>query len=235
MLDFKHILRFSVVVVILAALLFYPWTFVERTYARAFQAVNTQLFSRFWCWSAGQAVFIDLHAPDVFARVDAATPGVLDAKFRPLPPTNVLDTLVILMNHDPGGGVGQFRVTSRLLGYWPTAWLLILVFAKPLLFRRKAWALLWGMLLLHAFLAFRVSIKLLEAGFADASKKYALFRPGEFGADVLQRLHQIFVEDPTVSFIIPTVIWFLVAFTRQDWAALRELTAQGAEETEATS
>ena len=227
MLEFKHILRFSVVVVILAALLFYPWTFVERTYARAFQAVNTKLFSRFWFWSAGQAAFIDLRAKDVFEQVDAATPGVLDKKFKPPPPTNVLDTLVIVVNHEPPGGVGQFRVTSRLLGYWPTAWLLILVLAKPLILRRKAWACFWGMLLLHAFLAFRVSIKLLEAGFADPSKKYALFRPGAWGADVLQRLHQVFVEDPTVSFIIPTLIWFLVAFTADDWAAVRQLAARG--------
>lgn len=234
MLQFRQILKFSLVAVILTTLLLYPWSFVDRGYARAFQAANTQLFSRFWFWSAGQAVFIDLHAKDLVQRMDDATPGDLRTvpQLPVLRPTDVLDTLVIIMNREKPGPFGQFRIGSRQLGYWPAAWLLALILAKSLPLKRKVWALLFGMLLVHAFIAFRISIKLLEGGLAVPAKKYAVFQPGEFWSDVLKRANQIFVEDPTISFVIPTLIWFLVAFTRQDWAAVRQLAVREPDEDE---
>ncbi len=234
MLQPKQLLKFSLWTVVLTTLLLYPWSFVDRGYARAFQAVNTQLFSRFWFWSAGQAVFIDLRAKDVVQRMDDATPGDLRTvpNLPVLRPTDVLDTLVIIMNRELPGPFGQFRVGSRQIGYWPTAWLLVLILAKPLPPKRKAWAFFWGMLLVHAFIAFRVSIDLLQGGLAIPGKKYAVFHLGPFWQDALTRMNQMFVDDPTISFIVPTLIWFLVAFTRHDWAALRQLAVREPDEAE---
>lgn len=234
MLQPKQLLKFSLWTVLLTTLLLYPWSFVDRGYARAFQAVNTQLFSRFWFWKSGQAVFIDLHAKDLVQRMDDATPGDLRT-VRNLPvlrSTDVLDTLVIIMNREMPGPFGQFRLGSRQLGYWPAAWLLALILAKSLPRKRKLWALLLGMLLVHAFIAFRISIKLLEGGLALPGKKYAIFQPSEFWVGMLKRLNQIFVEDPTISFIVPTLIWFMVAFTRHDWAAVRQLAVREPDESE---
>jgi len=236
MLQFRQILQFSVIALILSALLLSPWSVVERGYARAFQAANSAFFSQFWFWSAGQAAFIDLRAKDLVKRIDDVTPGDLkNSNFRPIPPTDVLDTLVVIMNRNTPGPFGQFRIGSRQLGYWPAAWMLALIIAKPLILRRKLWALFFGMLLVHGFIAFRVSIKLLEGGLAVPGKKYALFQASPFGLDILKRMNQIFVEDPTISFVIPTLIWFLVAFTREDWAAVRQLASRGDDEPEANA
>lgn len=228
MLQPKSILKFAAATLLLSALLLYPWKSVERRYAHAFQAVNSRLFAQFWFWSAGRAVFIDLRAKDVVQRMDDATPGDLRTvrQLQVLPPTDVLDTLVLIMNREKPGPFGQFRIGSRQLGYWPAAWLLVLILAKPLPRKRKAWAVVWGMVLVHAFIAFRLSIKLLEGGLAVPTKKYAIFQPGEFMLDVLKRMNQMFVEDPTISFVVPTLIWFAVAFTRQDWSLLRQLAAR---------
>lgn len=233
MLHPKQILRFALLVGVYATVLLIPWQVVERGYAAVFRAESNFLFSRFWLWPEGRARFIDLHRSpqEVFTDIDLATPGQLPRSFRPPVAEDVRDTLVLVMNKNQPQTFGQFRISSRLVGYWPTAWLVALVLAKPMSWRRRGWGLLWGLLLVHVFLAFRLSVKLLAGGFALSGKAYALFTPSPFWADLLRRLDEVFVEDPTVSFVIPTLIWFVVAFTWKEWASWRKMFAGDDEET----
>ena len=98
---------------------------------------------------------------------------------------------------------------------------LALVLAKPLSWKRKGWAVLWGLILVHLFIALRLTLTLLKSGFA-ADKGYALFELSPFWARVLARVEGVVVDNPTVSFVVATFIWFIVAFTRREWVALRE-------------
>ena len=87
--------------------------------------------------------------------------------------------------------------------------------------RRKGKAALWGLLWLHAFIALRLTIKLAADGFG-ANKVYALFEPGEFWRDMLRRLVEVVWENPSVSFVVPTLIWFCVAFSLAEWSSFRQ-------------
>lgn len=221
MLQRNLLIRFTVLMGIYATVLLIPWGGVERSYAAAFRIGNDVLFSRFWCWSEGCARFLNLRSATLADDIDLATPGQLPRSFEAPRPDGTVDTLVLIMNRAQPSTFGQFRISSRLTGYWPTAWFLALVLAKPMPWRRRGWAMVWGLGLIHAFIAFRLSLRLLNEGFAS-SKVYALFHPSELGLDVLRRLEEVFVQNPTVSFAVPTVIWFIVAFQRAEWAALRQ-------------
>lgn len=217
----KVILRFTVLVAVYATLLLYPWSPVVHGYARCFRALNNAAFVRFWFWDDGSVRFLDLHSARLRDELDRATPGTLPASFEPLRPRGVLDTLMVLRNRRTPVVFGQLRISSRAFGYWSTAWLFALILARPMSWRRRGRSLAWGLVLVHAFVLFRISIKAAADGFG-AAKVYALFQPSEFWADLLERLRHVAVDDPTVSFVFPTFVWFVVAFNRSERAAFRQ-------------
>ena len=186
-----------------------------------FRVGNDIVFSRFWFWSEGHVRFLDLHSPDLILDLDLATPGELPRDFKPPPAEEVKDTLMVLMNRTHLGTFGLLRTSSRLVGYWPTVWLIALIVAKPLPWSRKGLALIWGLLLVHGFIALRLSLTLAHGGFG-AQKVYALFDLSPFWQDVLGRTETVMVTDPTASFVVPTLIWAVVAFRWSEWASLRE-------------
>lgn len=221
MLQRKLIIRFSLLLGLYATVLLFPWPGLERAYGRLFRGAADVLFHRFWFWQDGHARFLDLRSPHLREDIDLATPGELPPSFAPPAPTEVLDTLVLIMKRSHPSTFGELRISSRAMGYWPTAWLAALILAKPMPWSKRGRALLWGLLLIHLFIAFRLSIKLLAGGFA-AAKVYTLFHPGGFWQDVLRRLEEVVVENPTVSFAVPTIVWFIVAFGWGELAALRQ-------------
>jgi hypothetical protein len=80
---------------------------------------------------------------------------------------------------------------------------------------RRRWALFWSLVLIHVFIVLRITLTLLVNGFA-ADKKYALFHPGPFWSDVLAWSESVFLADPTVSFVVPVAVWFVVALPRSE-------------------
>ena len=67
-------------------------------------------------------------------------------------------------------------------------------------------------------IALRLTLTLSANGFA-ADKPYALFAPSAFSRDMLTRVESLISDNPTVSFVVPTVIWFLVALRGNGWVA----------------
>ena len=217
----KAILRFALTLAICAIILLIPWQVVVRGYASVFRMGGNILFSRFWIWPEGSVKFLDLESDRLYRDIDRVTAGTLPPTFQPPKAKGVLDTLMVLRNRETPASFGMLRIGSRLVGYWSIAWLLALLIAKPMSWRRRGKAALWGLLWVHAFIAVRLTIKLSADGFG-AAKKYALFAPGEFGTDMLRRLVEVFVENPSVTFVVPTFIWFLVAFDRSEWSSFRQ-------------
>lgn len=183
---------------------------VDRAYAYLFRSAGNVLFTGFWFWPEGKVRFLDLHAPDQISQINEMIPGELPAGYRPLPPEGVKDTLMVLMNRSAPGSIGQLRTSSRS-AYWPTAMLIALVLATPLSWSRRGWALLWGLLLTHVFIALRLTLTLAAGGFAVPDKVYALFHPGAFWQRILTGGQNVLSDNPTVSFVVPVFIWFLVA------------------------
>jgi hypothetical protein len=208
MLPPKRIGRFFLLAVIIYAALMTPWPGVQRGYAWAFRTGANVVFTHFWFWPDGRVRFFDLRSPEVEADIRAAVAG-LPPQYSPPRPEGVKDTLMILMNRGVPE-IGQLRTSSRYVGYGPTVVIVALVLATPLPWRRRLWALLWGLVWIHVFIVLRVTLTLTAAGFA-AEKAYALFTPSPFWRSVLVRLESLVSDNPTVSFVVPAFIWFLVA------------------------
>jgi hypothetical protein len=221
MLQPKLLARFLILLTVFCSLLMLvPWPGLKGGYSGVFRGFGNVVFARFWFWPDGRVRFLNLHSPalieDIYAELPPGRPA-----FRKPQPTAVLDTLMVLKNRTTPGQIGMLRTSARSLGYWPTAFFLALVLAKPLPWKRKGWAVLWGLVLVHLFIALRLTLTLMKSGFA-ADKAYALFELSPFWTRVLARVEGVIVDNPTVSFVVATFIWFIVAFTRREWGALRE-------------
>jgi len=221
MLPRRVILRFTCLLVVFYVLLMIPWPGWERTYGGIFRSFGDVVFRRFWFWSDGYVRFLDHRSLFLKEDIDNATPGKLKADFKVERPNDVQDTLMLTMNRRVAGTFGQLSISSRIVGYWPTAWLIALILAKPMPWPRRGWALLWGLLLIHMFIAFRLSLSLAIDRFG-ADRAYSLFHLSPFWKDVLVRAETVFVVNPTVSFVVPTFIWLIVSVRWSEWTALRD-------------
>jgi hypothetical protein len=85
-----------------------------------------------------------------------------------------------------------------------------------------------GLVLLHAFIAFRIFIFVRQGGFADPSKDYRLYSPGSFWADALRRADNVLVHDPTFNYVVPILIWVVLIVAMSIWITWRERRAEGA-------
>ena len=210
--------------------------FIDRGYAALFRSSNNVLFSSFWFWPDGRVYFLDLHADDQASRIaeivqrDAFRHQLnFDVRqfiegYSPLQTDGIKDTLMVLTNRRAPGSIGRLRTASRV-SFWPTAMIIALVLSTPIPWSRRGWGLLWGLLLIHAFIVLRMTLELMASGYAVSEEPWALFHPGAFGRLVLQGANQLIVKNTSVSFVVPVVIWFLVALRhveRPDRADLKE-------------
>ncbi|UCE60058.1 MAG: hypothetical protein JSU63_21770 [Phycisphaerales bacterium] len=218
----RVILRFSFFVLLFYTLLMIPWPGLQSAYSGAFRTGGDVFFRRFWAWSDGRVRFLDLHSEFLMEDLKSVTLVDPPPGFRLPPPTDVMDTLMVMSNRGVPGPYGVLRTSSRPVGYWPTAWMLALILAKPMSWSRRGWALLWGLLLVHVFIVVRLSLTLANNGFG-AAKSYALFEMSPFWKDVLARAETVLLTDPTATFAIATFIWLLVSVKRSEWAWLREM------------
>lgn len=205
--------RFFLTALALYALFMAPWPGVAKGYAHLFRAGGNVLFARFWFWSDASVTFLD---------PQNLRPGDLPPGTPPIPTDKGKDTLLQL-HRRAANTVGHLRTSSRPIGFGPTVVVVALILATPLHRRRKAWALAGGLLLVHAFIAFRITLLVTANGFA-ADKAYAIFQPGAFWRRVLGAMESLFADDPTVSFVVPALIWFVVSCA---WSSGAEADATG--------
>jgi hypothetical protein len=101
--------------------------------------------------------------------------------------------------------------------YIYVAFLIALIIASPVAWRRRAWALLWGLIAVHAFMAIRLA--LLVAQLLN-SKSLALLELSRFWQYLLVLSVQVFVINILPSFVVVIVLWVLLCFRRQDWLTI---------------
>jgi len=160
MLPPKLIIRFAILVVVFYSLLMIPWPGLERGYAGIFRAGGDAMFTRFWSWPAGNVRFLDLYSPTLTKDLAAAIGHDLPPNAKIAQPEGEKDTVMIMMNRDKPGTIGQLRTGSRYIAYVPIAAVIALSLATPFVWWRRILVMLWGLFWVHIFIAVRLSLTL---------------------------------------------------------------------------
>jgi len=219
MLQRRAVIWFSAIAIVVYAALSLAWAWppFERAYTAYFRAVGNVAFSQFWFWPNAEVHFFDLKSETLRTQVNAKLPANLPDHVELLKPHGEVDTLLLLQNNHVPGTPGFMRTSSSMIGFAPTAVLIALALATPIAWKRRWWLLFWGLIAMHLAIVVRLTALLLNAGFADPAKKYALFHPGGLTADIIARTRVILADNPTFSYVVAVFIWVLVLFLLQCW------------------
>lgn len=201
-LVFGFLLRLVLVYGVLAVLGFYQG---GEWYAQAFRYSGEWIFGSFW--EQGVVRFWDAQIP--------------------YPQVKYQDTAILIVNQDSLNNetnqdnipVEWILTSSRDMGYTPIALLIALILATSFSWQRKGWALLWGLVLIQVVIVFKVMILI---SFLVSDSQLGIITLSPFWYQVLSANYVIFVENFTVSYIIPILIWILVLFRRRDWEQLNQ-------------
>jgi hypothetical protein len=173
-------------------LLIFPWPGWNETYGQYFRVIGEAAFTR----DEGRRAV-------VFSPGDAAAVA------------SGLDTGITLGNRglDTGGKslVRKSSLDTRSIGWVPTALTIALIAATPIPVRRRFWAILGGLVLVHAFILFS-----LQAWIWNNSTDVSLLSLSPFWKKVAGDLDYTLIDQLGASFSIPVLIWILVTFGRQD-------------------
>lgn len=180
-------LRFAVIYALLMA----AWPFAGAAYGAAFRLVSEIAFGELS--RAASVRFEPIGSNSKYA--------------------SSMDTAVVLRNHRTKAR-GDLPMSSRYLGYVPTAMVIALVVATPLPWRRRLRALLWALVLTQAFIGLRVLLKLLAV--FSGSDALATFSLGNAGDATLAFLEVLITTSLTASYIGPIIIWIAVTFRAGD-------------------
>ena len=191
----KGIIRFFCLFLLAFGLLMAPWPRLGRAYTRFYSAGAAFLFGSFG--SAGIVRFEPSSDSEHYMNIalyNRARPG-------------------------PAGGMAaiQTRHNSRRAGYMYVAFLAALILATPIRWRRKGWALFWGMILIHGFVAAQLALRIFHA---FNNKALSMFVLSPSGNRVLSIAHQAFAVNATFGFVVCVFVWILVSFRRRDWVKI---------------
>lgn len=168
------------------------WSGVGATYGRAFRAMGNLLFARF------------------------GTDGLV--RFQRSEGSNTEDDLEVMLMNRGNGAESTFAGSSRLQGYKPTAFLLALILATPVSWKRRGRAVLWGTVWINVYVSLKTAVFLL-ARFSDENA-LALYAPGPLARGLLGYLEWLFVISFAAWLIVPLPIWALVTLRRDDWPSI---------------
>ena len=104
--------------------------------------------------------------------------------------------------------------STRYMGYMPTVLMIALVVATPLPWRRRAWALLWGLFFTHLFIASIILLMILNL--YNHTDWLTLLQLPSFLLPILKATWDIFIYQVAARFFVPVLIWILVTFRSGD-------------------
>ena len=92
---------------------------------------------------------------------------------------------------------------------------LVLVLATPVPWRRRLRALAWGLPIVQAFIAFRLSMILLSAFHgAQYQSRFLLRAPWDAGFELMVN---IVSAVPATTYLVPLVVWMALTLRREDF------------------
>ena len=148
--------------------------------------------------------------------------------YHPINKGNISDTRVIISHRQKlnkgirilSSDAPSIKISSQLAGYTLTVLVITLILATPIIsWKRKGWALLWGIILVHFFIIFRMTIGLLFFFSLHQELGIVMFSP--FWQDVLNRIYEVLIPNFGIIYTVPIFIWILVTFRRSDWHQLK--------------
>lgn len=141
-----------------------------------------------------------------------------------LEPTALQDTHIHAINRRTGG-ITRVTTDSRKPGYLPTAFLVSLVLATPLPWRRRLWALASGLILVNVFIAWELLVMVLDAFSIPGSSLWGPAPPWDTALAVALLIAS---RDVVTWFMVPALIWILVSFRQTDWETWVQVDARQA-------
>lgn len=193
MFALKRISGFFVRCVLFYALLMLPWPGLMDGYRAFFRAGGNLVFASFG--SAGSVEFEDVGSRD-----------------------HAKDTRLVLYKTHPIPQSRSLEIKSGYVGYRPTAFLISLVLATPIPWRRRLKALVVGLVLVNLFIALRLGLLFLDI--YSNPGPLTIFSIEGFWKGVLWRCVMIFFRAPAGHYMWPAFCWLLVCFRRNDFADL---------------
>ena len=198
--DCKPILLFCCRFALVYGLLIAPWPGWDAAYGRFFREVGNLIFSR-----TNPRHFVIFETGD--ATIDAARPTEVLAGDR-----NLLDA-------HGYGPMKQMELDTRLVSFVPASLIIALILATPLPWRRRVWALWWGLICLYGFDFLQIAIWLLQEP-DNSPGGLALIDLPSFARTVVNHLLDILLDKMDMVGFVPIVIWVLVTFRQRDLAKL---------------
>ncbi len=171
---------------VLYVVLMVPWPGVQEAYHGAFVQVGATVFGGFGARST-----------PVFEAFDEKGQKA--------------DTTINVL-HRPTGGTVWMRLSSREIGYFPTAVVTALILATPATWRKRLTAWLIGIVAVYGFVGIRLLIIILFYANRDLAAMSG--DPTFWQKGVSQGIHFIGTGH-ALSYIIPIIIWALVSIRRQ--------------------
>jgi len=196
----KPVLRFVLFFMLIYGVFLLTSPVGDKLYADYFRS-----FGRFFFYSfidKGAVGFVELKKPEqpkFTSEIRLANRKVMDEA----------------LDNNMGYRDGRSQVSSWYTGFLPTALVLSLILATPLIgLRRKMVALLWGLLLIHVFIWFQLYVQILYEFDRNEFLQVVSFPP--FRQKVMNSLHYLFVESMGTRFIVPVFIWIFATFRKSD-------------------
>jgi len=131
------------------------------------------------------------------------------------------DTAIVVKNLRPktavqgrSGVSGAFEVSSRSIGFSATAFVVALIVATPVPWRRRLLAVLAGVALISVFAGFQMYLHLVDA-FSNPDP-LRIYQLGPAGKSLLLNLIKICSRTPVTTYIAPIFVWILVTFRHGD-------------------
>jgi hypothetical protein len=193
--------------------------------------------TRFLCWFVpfyalllipwpGSRDLYGAYLRSVAKLVLTATDGRRILRFDDVPPASrnhTLDTRITVANREQldANGFGRaimLDFDSHGIGWVPTALLIALVVATPVPWRRRSWALAWGLLAIHALILFSIQIYIWNQ--SDTASGLSLIELSPFWKIIVSGLEETLVTQLGASFAIPVFIWIFATFRAEDLEAL---------------
>ena len=197
MLSPSRIVYFFIRLVLIYGLFILPWPGVRSAYASFYRTCGSLAFG-------------------------GLVPGG-HVQFQPLPyQPGGPDTRIQYVNLQTGEEVSR-KGSSRNPAYRQTVFLISLILATPVSWRRKLLTLCWGLLLMHLAIFCKLFIMTLD-GFSIVG--VTLWGSASSWNKALTQASKMAVHDVVMLTLIPVFIWILVSFRRKDWMTWVQVKAQ---------
>ena len=113
----------------------------------------------------------------------------------------------------------RLEFSSRQYAYLPTALVVALTLATPIPWPRRAWALVWGLVLIHSFVVLILWLIILHQYIESPSLSLFLLKP--FAHRIFNAVYAVLMR-AHVFFVVPVMVWLIVSFRREDWVSFTE-------------